>query len=313
MKMKKLFIFMPIALLAFSVSILPARAEENQTVQKALNNAKQYLDDLVTAKDENSSDEIGLRAETFRKVLDLSSAEAKDFEFKLLTADKDPAVDVWKKQALDALTKALVFLDSEKQLVSDTKALSLEKIKTIAGDFKKWREAEYLPLTNQIQDFLLTKQEVKAVKTAETRLSKITSDLRNIKRSLGSAADDINVSLLKSKKLIGEAKDLNDKATTLFFRIYVDVLNASSSSEGKSDDSSATSTAAVAESATPKKISSSADTLASSTATSTAIGGAPSDLSIVSIKDLVRSSLAKIKEAYQGFIDISNLVRKLLK
>ncbi len=314
--MKKFFIFAPIVLLIFNIAILPARAEESQTVQRALNNAKQYLDDLVTAKDENSGEDVGLRVETFRKILDLSSAEAKDLEFKLLTADKDSAFDAWKKRTLDALSKTLVFLDSEKQRVSDAKALSLEKIKAVAEDFKKWRDAEYLPLANQVQDFLLTKQEAKAIKTAQTRLSKITSDLKNIKRSLGSSADDINISVSKSRKLIEEADDLNNQAVALFLKNYVGILNASSS-EGESDNSSATSTASsTAVSAEPtalKVISLSDNANASSSATSTSTGGTLSNPPIVSIKDLVKSSLSKIKEAYQGFIDISSLVRKLLK
>lgn len=287
--MKKFFILTFAAFLVFGLAS-PARAEENQTVQKALDNAKQYLDDLVTAKDDNSGDDVNLRVETFRRVLDLSSAEAKDFEFKLLTAAKEDALEAWKKEIMDGLTEALVYFNSQKQVVSDEneKDISLEQIKKIAQDFKSWREENYLPLSEQIQNFLLIKQEAKSVQTAQSRLQKITSDLKSIKRAISSSADKINSLLSDSAKSLEEADDLNKQASELFIELY-----ASTSTMATSTLIEATSTETT------------------SLAASSTEAAAPTPT--VSIKNLVRSSLSKIKEAYQGFIDISNLVRKLLK
>lgn len=288
--MKKIFILTFATFLVFG-TISPARAEENKTVQKALDNAKQYIDDLVTAKDDNLGDNVSLRVETFKRVLDLSSAEAKDFEFKLLTTTKEDAFETWKKDSMKGLTEALVYFNTQKQVVSDEneKDLSLEQIKKIAQDFKSWREENYLPLSEQIQNFLLIKQEAKSVQTAQARLQKITTDLKGIKRAISSSADKINGLLDNSTKSLKEAADLNKQAGELFIKFYI----STSTEIASSTEVVSTSTEEIFPAASSTEV------------------AAP--IPSVSIKDLVRSSLSKIKEAYQGFIDISNLVRKLLK
>lgn len=292
----------------FALSANLAHAEETKGVQKAYENAKQYLDDLVTAKDENQADDLDLRVETFRQVLDLAKAEAKDFEFKLITVDKDEVFEAWKKEAMDNLTKDMVFIDSQKDLLSDSKSIDLVKVKEIAKNFKAWRDGEYLPLASQIQDFLLVKQEAKAVQTAQTRLQKITADIKNIKQSKITDSKDIKIFLNKSRTLISQAAELNKKASDAFTERYVKPKNSSSTETIATSTIIATSTASI--SIPVLNLATSSDP--NSTSSPAGIS-APILPPIVSIKDLVRSSLDKIKESYQGFIDISNLVRKLLK
>ncbi len=294
----------------FALSASPVRAEETKGVQKAYENAKQYLDDLVTAKDENQADDLGLRVETFRQVLDLAKAEAKDFEFKLITVDKDEVFESWKKEVMNSLTKDMVFIDSQKELLSDIKSIDLAKVKEIARDFKNWRDGEYLPLASQIQDFLLVKQEARAVQTAQARLQKITADIKNIKQSKITNSKDIKNFLNKSKTLISQAAELNEKASIIFTERYISIKN-SSSTEAIATSTIATSTSIVATSTVFVPILNLATSSVINSSSSPADVSAHS--SIVSIKDLVRSSLDKIKESYQGFVDISNLVRKLLK
>lgn len=289
----------------------PVFAESGtSTVQKALNNTKQFLDDLVTAKDEGAGNDIDLRVQTFRQVLDLSQTEAKDFEFKLLAVDKDPKFEAWKKSVMSGFDQAIAFFGSQKDTVSSTDSLDLGKIKQIAQDFKSWRDSNYLPLVGQVQDFLLIKQEAKGIQTAQARLQKITSDLKGLKQSAVTNSNDIKKSLDGSKKSIEQALDLNNQAVNLFMKEYVKLINSSS-------------TASSTPTSTPISTSTSTNVLQAPTSTiginstSTATSS-PADLSasptpIISIKDLVRSSLSKVKEAYQGFIDISGLVRKLLK
>ena len=50
---------------------------------------------------------------------------------------------------------------------------------------------EYILLASQIQDFLLVKQEAKAVQTAQARLQKITTDIKNIKQPKITDSKDI--------------------------------------------------------------------------------------------------------------------------
>jgi len=278
------------------------------TVQKALQNAKQFLDDLITAKDESSGDDISLRIRTFSQVLNLSEAEAKDFEFKLLAADKDAKLDAWKKSALSKFDGAITFFDSQKDLMGNTKSINLAKIKQIAQDFKSWREVNYLPLVSQVQIFLLIKQEARALETAQTRLEKITEDLENLNQTKISGSGDINNSLTRSRQNVADAIDLNGQAYDIFNRNYgAENISIASSTNASG---SASSTDLVS----PDSIdATSTDGAAYSTSTATSSPAADAVPNpTVSIKDLVGSSLSKIKDAYQNFIDISNLVRKLL-
>ncbi len=298
--MKKYSTLLIIAFFALSLVAKPALADNgSSTVQKALDSTKQFLDDLITSKDENSGNDMTLRVQTFNQIIDLSEAEAKDFEFKLLAVDKDSKLDGWKKSALKGFDQAIAFFDSEKDLVGDGKSLDLAGIKKIAQDFKSWRDVNYLPLVGQTQDFLLIKQEAKGIQTAQSRFQKITSDLKGLKQSTISNSTDIKSSMDNAKKSIDQAVDLNNQATDLFVNNYIKMSNSSSTEVATSSNvSNATADDATIASSTSTATSSPADVSAS--------------ISIVSIKDLVKSSLNKIKDAYQGFIDISNLVRKLL-
>lgn len=255
-----------------------ASAESVPAVKKVLENAKAYLDDLVTAKDDNTSNDLSLKIETFKRVLDLSAAETKDLEFKLLTTEKDEQFEEWKQSALDGLARALAYYDSERELLSETASITASDIAGIAKSFKEWRESEYLPLLTQVQDFILVKQEAKAIQTAEKRLEKVNENLASL--GISSRNKDISKHLSKAKSLINSALKLNSEATDLFISRYI-----------------ATSTEEMATS-----------TASSSDAGSEAVPVPPP----TSVKDLVRSSLDAVKGAYQSFIDISGLVRKLL-
>ncbi len=313
--MKKYPIFLIFAFLAFSLVAKPAYADNgSSTVQKALDSTKQFLDDLVTSKDENSGDDISLRVQTFSKIIDLSQAEAKDFEFKLIAVDKDEKLDVWKKSALKSFDQAISFFDSQKDLIGDGKSLDLAGIKKIAQDFKSCRDSNYLPLVNQAQNFLLIKQEVKGIQTAQSRFQKITSDLKLLKQSAIANSSDIKKSLDNSKKSIDQSVDLNNQAASLFIKNYIKAAGPSSTStEPASTSTDVSEVPAVLNLATSTATTTAiADSISTSTATSS-LADVSAPVPIVSIKDLVKSSLNKIKDAYQGFIDISNLVRKLLK
>ena len=301
--MKKLLALIAASFLAFP--IMAARpvsaADAAPVLQSALDNAKQSLDDLVTAKDEDSSDDVGLRVQTFGQVIDLSEAEAKDFEFKLLAIPKDDKLDAWKKSVLAGFDSAIAYFESEKQSLTDpTSTIDLAGIKQMAQDFKTWRDANYLPLTDQAQDFILIKKEYSAITTAKSRLDKITSDLKGLNQPAISNSADIKKSLDGSKSGINDATTLNQKAYDMFVSTYASATSTL-----------ATSTLATSTAATSTPETSSTPIISSSTATSSE--AAVSQPPIVSIKDLVTSSLNRIKDSYQGFIDISNSVRKLLK
>ncbi len=297
-----------------------ALADDASPVTQVFQNAKDALDSLVTAKDEGSVDDVALRINAFKQVLDLSTAEVKDFESKLFQVPKNPDYDAWVSSSTDQLKQDLSYFDSERQLITGTSSLDLAGIKTVAEDFKTWRDADYLPLTSQVQDFLLVQQEFSAINTSQKRLTNITKDLSSLTFKTKDR-QTISDMLDAAKEDIKEANDLNGEAYNLFLERYVSPLTATSSTStevtpGSDSTSSATGTAALEASSTVTSTTTSDSSSATSTATtssSTDSGAAGGSSQVVSIKDLVNSSLAKVKGAYQNFIDISNFVRKLLQ
>ena len=292
---------MGLAGLGFASPVLADSGTSTSAVNQVFQSAKDALDNLLSAKDAGDVSDVTLRVSAFNQVLDLSTAEAKDFELKLLTVDKNADYNVWVKNSLDGLTNALVYYDSERQTLASSSP-TLDDIKSMASDFKTWRDKNYVPLLNQLQDFFLVRQEFSAIGTSEKRLSNIQNDLSTLNFS-SKNQKAINGMLDAASSDIKGAKDLNNQAYQLFLKSDVEPLTATSteatSTEATSTEATLTETVATSTS--------------SSTATSTDTAESTSTPQIVSIKGLVGESLSKIKDAYQNFIDISNLVRKLLQ
>ncbi len=322
---KKLIPFIVLLLVAsfgYVTSAAAASTDNTSAVNQVFQSAKDALDSLVSAKDAGNINDVALRVDAFNQVLDLSTAEAKDFELKLLTTDKSSDYSAWVKNALDSLTNALVYYDSERQTIASSSP-SLDGIKSMASDFKTWRDENYVPLLNQLQDFFLVKQEFSAIGTSEKRLGNIQSDLSTL--SFKSRDEKtINGMLDAAASDIKEAKDFNNQAYDLFLSTYAEPLNATSSvststsSSTKATSTETTSTETTSTEATSSIIATSTgtsteDVSTSSITTSTDTAVSSSTPQIISIKGLVGSSLSKIKDAYQNFIDISNFVRKLLQ
>ncbi len=125
---------------------------QSSNIQKAFENVKGQLDGLITAKDENQSDELTLRITTFEKVIDLSITEAKDLKLKLLgfemEAENEELVS-WKEKMIAGTAAALKYYEAEKQVAGEDKIIDLESIKTRAKKFKEWRENKTVFFNNR--------------------------------------------------------------------------------------------------------------------------------------------------------------------
>lgn len=294
---------------------------QSSAAQKALEEVKDSVGTLIGAKDENNPIETGLRIETFKKVLVFSTAETKDLKLKLLSYDEFSAatstatssLSFWGKSAIGKLNDALAYYDEQKSAIEDKDFLmTLESIKTMAEKFKKWREEFYIPAIEEITSFLLTEQQNKAIETAENRWQKISGDVVKLKKVRFKKISELEKSLKEAGESIEEAWVLNKKARELFEETYlirgVDITTTTSSATSTQP----TSTSTVIENA--------ATSTAAETNTTTTTGqkqkekdeSAEPPNPPPSIKDLVKDSLIKIRDAYQNFIEMSNLVRKLL-
>lgn len=311
MSSRRLFFTIPSLVLSLSLAgVFPVftHAQDNP-VQKATQDIKNSVGDLVTAKDENAGNELRLRMDTFHKVLELSLVEAKEFKANIVVMDtgKIKEIERWKDSVLGVLDVAQKYFgDQEEWLDLNSKTLDLAGIKTAATKFKEWREKNYLETVDQVQAFLLITQEALAIKTSEKRLQKVAEEIKKILRTRAGSKKTTELSelLASAVNLITDAKSMNEDASNIFFQNYVLPLIATST---------ATSTLPIATSTPP--IPTSTLELATSTATSTPLIGVPlpPPSPALTIKDKVIASLTKIRDAYQTFIDMSNSVRDLLK
>jgi len=275
-------------------------ANQSSNIQKAFENVKGQLDGLITAKDENQPDELTLRITTFEKVIDLSITEAKDLKLKLLgfeTEAEDKELGSWKEKMIAGTAAALKYYEAEKQVAGEDKIIDLESIKTRAKKFKEWREMNYLPVLQETNEFFLIQQEGQAIQTAKKRAQKIGDDIKKIQKVKPKAASEFLKLLNRANQLIEEGNKKNKKAEEMFWETYIveTKIDVSSSSQAVAPNDEKLSVATTSESKVVAN------------ASSTEI------IPTLSIKDLVKESFAKIKDAYQIFIEMSNLVRKLLK
>ncbi len=308
--------------LLYAAPAVLAQTNPSTSTPSILEDAQTAIDNLISAKDTGNAQDVSLRIAAMNQVLALQESETKDYELKLINIGKDKAYDGWKTATLNTLGQFLTYYEAEKQLLSTSTPLTEDDVKQIATDFKNWRNTEYLPLVGVIQDFLLIKQEANAVQVAQTRYGKIVKDLKNLNVPVITNSKDIKNSLKDAAGAIVTADSLNRQAADLFLSIHVQAVSSTpgTSSTTALPAASGTTSSILIPNITPLNLTatSSADESASTTAnsaganatsTATSKSAAPNQ---ISIKGLIKASLDKIRDAYQDFIDISNLVRQLL-
>ena len=308
--------------LIISYSLIVSVNAQSVAVQEAFENVEDQVEDLVVAKDEDIPDDLSFRIETFKEVVDISILEAKDLKIKLLSLDQiEEDLSLWKEERINDLNQALVYYNEQEQLIDDSEAIDLESIKNIATDFLNRREQIYLPAAEQVNEFLLIKQEQNAINIAERRWQRINKDIVKLQEADIKGVATLRELLDNAGELIEESGEINQDAQDLFFNLYIytnsstSSINSSTSTTTETTDekdfthptSSISSTATTTE--TTDETDESADPIETEINTTDIEDLLPLPLSI---KDLVKASLIKVKGAYQVFIEMSNLVRKLL-
>ncbi len=270
-------------------------------IEKAIENVKDSVDSLVNAKDESSKDELSLRIDTYRKVINLALTETKDLKVKLLATDDVPKeLSDWKDQSVKALTSAAKYYESQLSKLDDAEdSLALADIRELATQFKKERDESYTEVTNGVRDFLIIDQQSSAVSVAQARLKKVTDDVVKLQKERAKNASTLAGLLGKAGKLIEKASTGRASAMKAFITEHRE-------KSAPVVASSSTSTAEIM-SLTLPETTNATGTTASSTASST---GTSTPQLPPSPRNLVKDSLSSIKGAYQIFMDMSTLVRK---
>jgi len=289
----KFFLALAVSLIIFLPTISRA---QTSFFQNAFKNIQESLEEFIGLKTENSQD-FHSRVVAFEKILDLTLSEAEDLRLRLLSLEnltkKEKEI---RDEMVSYFDEVLAFYRSQKQdlkKLANNENVSLDDLKNLALKFKQWREKNYLPQINRIYNFLLINLEKEAISMAFNRFNKINQNLSQLKekgvKNLKPAFELLN----QADKLIQEGKKLNQESENLFWLSLTPFLESNSSTT---------------------EITSSMSEIASSTTSTTSSLNSfeESSSSTLSIKDLTKASLSKIKDAYQIFIEISNLVRKLL-
>lgn len=315
-------IFIAIAAAALLAGSAPlSHADQASTTQQnALETLKESVNTLVGVKDESGTTDVAFRIEAFKKVIDFSVTEAQSLKLKLLAAtDSETSTSTlaWKDAAIARINDALGFYGTESTYLGDHAVMTLDEVKALADQFKAWRDTTYIPLSNEVTDFLLVRQEDKALGITEARAQKIRNDLTRLQAAFGAKKVQSLYDLLaKAASSTKTGKDLNAAADALFKATYIDPLLSTSTV------AAATSSDIVATSSLPAALANgdggtdASSTNATSTAAKNATSTPESAVAIPppsSIRGLVERSLANVKETYRTFIEMSGLVRKLLE
>ena len=273
---------------------------QSSGVQKALESAKETIDNLVSAKDGKQPDELSLRIQTLKRAIGLSIEEAKDTQAKLDGLDKDTLSDnevVWRDAKLKDIESALNYFETRKSDVEDnSKDITTAEAKNIAESFKTWRDENYLPTLNEVRDYFFVDQQEKTIETARSRAQKIDEDIKRLEKAKIKNIASARKLLKNANTLITDSDTINGRAHALFFATFINIGTSTATSSASAD--------------TKKETKLENKTLGDKDATSTMSGAEPQPKSI---RDLVKDSSLKIRDAYKVFIDMSSLVRRLLK
>jgi hypothetical protein len=284
----------------------PFAHAQTPAVQKAFEEVKTKLDDLVSAKDENLADNLALRIQAFKKVAEFSVEEAKTLKVKLIATElkemEKETLAAWKTRMGEELAGAETYYEEVlTTLTTSTAAFDLAELKTLATSFKEWRENSFAPLASEVEGFLLVAGQYRALEVAGARLMKIEGDVKKLERAKIKGAETLTTLLAKAKVHFNDAAAAYARAETLFTaRIVPPVLP-------EDTEADATSTEPIATSTEPSATSLLAGEASTDALPEAEVATPPS------IHDEVRASLEAVKEAYRTFIAMSVEVKKILK
>lgn len=272
--------------------LVPGSSADAQTTatQKALESVKESVHTLVGAKDENNPNEDAFRTETFKKVVEFSIVEAKELKIKFIQSFSEPqsstTLSLWRDGILSRTNELISYYETELKNLDEiaSQKNSEELVREAAEKFRIQRENLFIPLSEEVSDFLLSEQQKESVSVAEKRWMKIRNDVTKLGKSFSARKmQPLESALAKSDAMIGEAEAIREEIQALFREKYLSAFEEEETVATTSPEMPEESSATITPSNPPRP----------------------------SIRDLAGESLLKIKGAYQIFIEMSGLVRKL--
>ncbi len=282
----------------FAATVTEQKSETLKEVGDIINELINLKDNSDLTNAEKEKQEISIRQEALKKIIELSKLELDDLRKKLdvveVTGNEQKEL---RKEFYDTLDLfATHYATSTEQVMQEN--LTLPAVKELAKQFKEWRDTYYTPQIQLLLNFLLVYNTVPVLSTADTRLEKIMSDLRKLENARLIVKSDYQRQLDQAVDHLTSAHVFQNRAEQSLLAILRE--QAAHSTTTISDLETATTTATTT-------IPELAATTTPATTTVKII-----DPRLENTKDLIRHSLEDIKSAYNNFLDISKNVKRKL-
>lgn len=309
-KIFKIIVIAIIILVVLSLSLSPIFAQEN--LQAPNKDVADKVDELIRLKDNNTLSEsekeikeIQIRKEALDEIANLSLLEIKNLEDKLnsleFTSDIQNQI---KDRFLEILGNNRKYSEDLKTKLSGEN-LTLTEVKNLAQEYKDWRDQNYNNYVKKLTVFILSFQEKNVLKTANTRLEKIITDIKKLETTKILKKEDTWNLIESAMKSLTNAQVLNTNAEKIIIEvIQKDILIIASST--------ASTTISLVESATTTPETSEIEINLASTSAKIA-SSTPKILPENNAQTMIEKSLQEIKNTYNIFISISNKVKLKLK
>jgi hypothetical protein len=289
-----IFIFTSAALVAAPFSFAMAQSQELQSALQDVSNTVGKISEPTASTTPAQAQELSARKTALISVYTFTLVEVVDLKKKVQGIKNDSGAELW-----DIHNNFLATLDGFAKDINDLKLAaatsnSISDVKTMATDFKSWRETIYNPTVQQLLDLLLLAQGRKVLNTADGRFAKVATDVKRIQLAIPVGSAKLQAYLTLAGKNIREAKALYEKGQAQF----VDAIQASVAS-ALSDDASSSPMVSEQASSGPLLVQ-------TDLASSSPVVIEPD------VHQLLSMSLGKVSDTYKIFLEMSALAKKLL-
>jgi len=236
-----------------------------------------------SASASTSSTDFLSRQKIFYKVMELSNAEIKTLNENLNNLRIDNKDYAQKREEfLKKLSEFEIYNKEVKEKISKTE--TLEDLKNLAVDFKNWREQTYNPQVQIMIDFSLIFKQQEILATTTERFEKISKDVKKLTNLGAEQKQQLNSLLETAKEKLNSANDFFQKA-----KIELDDYLFNSSTELATTTSTENTT--------------------SNLATTTESIEIKKQFNHFECQELIKKSFETIKEIYEIFLKMSDLVK----
>lgn len=286
-------------LLAFFISALPASQvnAQSETVKSAREEVQASADKLTAVQEENltaeekAEKETALKKEALGKIIALTVLEAEELKNKIESLTDIEAEFLILRD--DFLNKLAVFPEYLDDFTAAHEAsFDLVPLEKLAGDFQAWRAASYDPEVKKMVDFIIVFQSKNLLRVADQRFTKISVELKKIKLPFGKTRSDIWLNLNQAALNLSEARIANAQAMVLLLE-YLPKTEPADKTEVKTE--------------TKEEIS---DKISLLTSDDPSPANEPVE-DKPTVRDAVQKSILGLRFAYENFIALAELFKKL--